>query len=177
MQKLLFSAKNQSKILWKHLAERGNLYTSRLYYSKKHKIINISKNIHFRNQCLIAFSLHCYSKNSYKDNIKNGKKMKKVKIFYVFLVILKKSARFASNLFLLNCNFLQFKLLYIWQICAPRQYLLQSLITNDLTQPLLKGEELWKCFVAIFSLSSVFQLQNILHFPSLCGWQASSILH
>ena len=84
MQKFLFSAENKSKILWKHLAERGNLYTSRFYYSKKHKIINISKNIHFRNQCLIAFLLHCYSKNSYKDNIKNSKKMRKVKIFYFF---------------------------------------------------------------------------------------------
>ena len=140
------------------------------------KII-FSKNVRSRNQCLIAFSLHCYSKNSYKDNMKMDKKMKNEKFFLFFLVILKKSARFASNLFLLNCNFLQFKLLKIWQICAPRQYLLQSLITNDLTQPLLKGEELRKCFVAIFSLSSVFQLQNILHFPSLCGWQASSILH
>ena len=89
MQKLLFSAKNQSKILWKHLAERGNLYTSRFYYSKKHKIINISKNVHSRNQCLIAFSLHCYSKNSYKDNIKNGKKMKNEKFFLFFLVIYK----------------------------------------------------------------------------------------
>ena len=94
-----------------------------------------------------------------------------MKSFFYFFWSFTKSGRFASYLFLLNCNFLQFKLLYIWQICAPRQYLLQSLITNDLTQPLLKGEELRKCFVAIFSLSSVFQLQSIFHFPCQpSGW-------